>query len=433
MIKIRQLISGTADYADQLETLLLQPEESAEIKARVETMFNTIEDDGDDALIAYCEKFDRFSPDSAADLEVTQDALKVAQQKITAPLLQDIETAAARLETYHRHQLPQSWDYTDEHGNRLGEIVTPVERAVVYAPGGTAAYPSSVLMGVIPAKIAGVKEIILSTPAPQGQIPAVTLAAATVAGCHRVFRLGGAQAILGFALGTDTLPAVDVVVGPGNAYVAEAKRQVVGMVGIDSIAGPSEVLIISDGSAPADWVAADMAAQAEHDPLAQSILTSPNPDHISAVVKALETLVPTLARADTITASLNERGACITAADMDECCLIADDIAPEHLQIMADNPEQIARKIQNAGSIFLGNYASVAFGDYLAGTNHVLPTAGTARFSSPLGVHHFMKRSGLYQATAAGAAALAGSVARLADAEGLSAHAQSARLRDKKH
>lgn len=431
MADISRLDSGSAGFAAALSRLLTPPSESAAIAQRVANMRAQIEKDGDSALLDISERLDNFRPATAAGFEVAAGQMQQAEAQLPPQLRADLQTAAERLRDYHRRQIPREWHYEDAHGNRLGERVRPVERAVIYAPGGTAAYPSSVLMGAIPAQIAGVGEIILATPAPGGTVPPVTLAAAAIAGCQRVFMLGGAQAVLGFALGTDTLPAADVIAGPGNAYVAEAKRQVCGTVGIDSIAGPSEVLIISDGSARADWVAADLAAQAEHDTVAQSILLTDSADHLDAVMRALAALVPTLPRADIIRTALETRGACILAADMDECCQIADDIAPEHLQIMAKNAGQLADKIGNAGGIFIGSHSSVPFGDYLAGTNHVLPTAGAARFASPLGVENFIKRSGVFCASAAGAAHLAPAVGRLAEAEGLAAHAHSARLRGK--
>ncbi|MCH9758223.1 MAG: histidinol dehydrogenase [Proteobacteria bacterium] len=428
---INLLDRNSDTFGAQLQTLLLPPADDALVRQRVRAILDDIEQRGDAALLELSARFDNFSPATAADFEVPAATLAAAKEQIPAQLCADLQLAAERLRDYHQRQLPKNWNYEDQHGNHLGEKTTAVERAVIYAPGGTAAYPSSVLMGGIPATIAGVDEIILTTPATNGILPPITLAAAAIAGYDRVFMLGGAQAIIGFAIGSETLPVADVIVGPGNAYVAEAKRQVFGSVGIDSIAGPSEVLIISDGSADPDWIAADLAAQAEHDTVAQSILISDNREHINKVIAALEALVPTLARADIIRAALSTRGACILADDIDDCCVLADDIAPEHLQIMTADPEQVAQNIRNAGSIFLGNYGSVPFGDYLAGTNHVLPTAGTARFSSPLGVEHFIKRSSTFFASAAGAAALAPVVGRLADAEGLSAHAHSARLRQK--
>lgn len=427
---LRRLHSTDADFPAQLAALLQPAAEEAAIAQRVADMRTAIESDGDAALLQFSAQFDDFRPPDIAGLEVPPDELQDAVRQLPPQLQDDLQLAAQRLQTYHRHQLPQPWQYEDEHGNRLGEATAPVQRAVIYAPGGTAAYPSSVLMGTIPAKIAGVAEVILTTPAPQGVIPAVTLAAAALGGCDRVFKLGGAQAIFGFALRGNSLPNADVIVGPGNAYVAEAKRQVYGKVGIESIAGPSEVLILSDGSAPPEWVAADLAAQAEHDTLAQSILLSPDAAHLDAVADALAALLPALPRREIIRTALETRGACILAPSLDACCAIADDIAAEHLQVMAENADALAAKIKNAGGVFIGKYGCVPFGDYLAGTNHVLPTAGTARFSSPLGVENFIKRRGVFCASAAGAAALAGAVGRLADAEGLPAHAHAARLRE---
>lgn len=428
-LRIARFSSGDAAFAAQLTALLRPPAAAAEVREQVAAMTQRIAQEGDAALLALSEQFDHFRPDTVAGFEVPPADLRDAAAHLPPPLLADLHTAAERLRDYHQRQLPQSWHYEDAHGNQLGEAVSPVRRAVVYTPGGTAAYPSSVLMGVIPASIAGVEEILLTTPAAGGTVPPVTLAAAAIAGCHRVFRLGGAQAIIGFASDGNSLPTADVIVGPGNAYVAEAKRQLFGKVGVDSIAGPSEVLIVSDGNAPAAWVAADMAAQAEHDALAQSILLSTDAAHIDAVLAELATLLPTLARADTIRASLQQRGACIHAPDLATCCRIANEIASEHVQVMTADAPAVAAQLHNAGCVFIGAAGCVPFGDYLAGTNHVLPTGGTARFSSPLGVHHFIKRRGVFHATPAGAAALAPAVSRLATAEGLPAHAHAAALR----
>ena len=423
------LSAEQSDFADRLRTLRTPPIAPPAVRQQVEAMEAHIREEGDKALLDYTEQFDCHRPPSVAELEVPPEALRTAESQVDAGLRHDLQTAAARLHDYHSRQQPTDWFYSDEHGNRLGERVRPVRRAVIYAPGGKAAYPSSVLMGVIPAVVAGVEEIILTTPAPGGTVPPITLVAAKLAGVHRIFLLGGAQAIIGFALGSETLPVADVIVGPGNAYVAEAKRQMFGRVGLDSIAGPSEVLILSDGSAPIDWIVADMAAQAEHDEEAQSMLLSPDRAHIDAVAVALAEFVESLPRRDIIRQSLANRGLFLHAPTLDDCCRIADDIAAEHLHIMTDKPETVANRIQNGGGFFIGHHSCVAFGDYLAGPNHILPTAGTAVFASPLGVGHFCKRSGYLQASAAGASALADTTARLADAEGLSAHAHAARKR----
>ena len=430
-VAIARLSSADADFPAQLAALLRPPAAAAEVRAQVAAMVARIEQEGDAALLEFSARFDDFRPDSVAAFEVPPERLRDAAQHIPPALRDDLHTAAERLRDYHRRQLPQNWHYEDALGNKMGEVISPVQRALVYVPGGTAAYPSSVLMGVLPAKIAGVEEVVLTTPAARGVVPPVTLAAAAIAGCDRVFMLGGAQAVIGFSVGGNSLPKADVVVGPGNAYVAEAKRQLFGRVGVESVAGPSEVLILSDGSAPPAWVAADMAAQAEHDTLAQSILLSTDAAHMDAVVDALADLLPTLARAETIRESLHQRGACIHAPDIATCCRIADEIASEHLQVMTADAEAVAARVKNAGGVFIGAAGCVPFGDYLAGTNHILPTGGTARFSSPLGVHNFIKRRGVFHASPAGAAALAPAVSRLASAEGLEAHAHAAALRRK--
>lgn len=431
LLAIAQLNSADPTFPQELQSLLAAPRDDAAVTQAVTAMRQNIAQNGDAAVLAYSEQHDHFHPATCADLELPPAIWQNAAAQLPPQLAADLRGAADRLQRYHRHQRPTPWTYQDEHGNTLGEAITPVDRAVIYAPGGTAAYPSSVLMGVIPAVIAGVPEIILTTPpgADGAPPPPVTLAAAAMAGCHRVFMLGGAHAVIAFALGTDTLPAADVVTGPGNAYVAEAKRQLTGTVGIDSMAGPSEVLIIADDSAPSEWIAADLAAQAEHDPMAQSILITPNPDLAQAVTAALSRLVPTLPRAQIIRTALESRGAVIIAQDMTDAVQLANDIAPEHLQIMTRDADTLATQITHAGAIFIGVHACVPFGDYLAGTNHILPTSGTARFSSPLGVHHYIKRSGIFRATQTGAAALAAQTARLAGAEGLTAHAHAATLR----
>ncbi len=354
---------------------------------------------------------------------------EISAEKIPPELRAALADAAARLRDYHERQRAMSWQYTDTYGNRLGERVSALKRAVVYAPGGKASYPSSALMGLIPAKIAGVDEVILTTPAPQGKVPETILAAAAIGGADRVFMLSGAQAVAAFALGTASIPQADVIVGPGNAYVAEAKRQLAGRAIFDAPAGPSEVLIISDGSAPAEWVAADMMAQAEHDEMAQSIAVSHDEEHLQAVEEALRRLLPTAKRADIIRHSLAARGALILARDIADCCRIADVIAAEHVQVMCHEAEAIADNVRNAGCIFIGAHSCVPLGDYCAGTNHVLPTAAAARFSSPLGVGVFYKRTGVVQAVAEGVAPLIKTTALLAQAEGLPAHVHAARLR----
>ena len=426
---INWLNSADADFVCRLKTLRTAPVADVVVQRRVAAILRAIRRDGDTAILEAVAKFDDWQPATVADLEVPSDTMQRVVADLDDTLRHDLQTVVQRLQDYSRYQVQSSWEFTDSAGNIIGETVQPVARAVIYAPGGKAAYPSSVLMGVVPAKTAGVGEVIVTTPAHDGEIPATTLAAAQLAGADRVFKLGGAHAIAAFAYGTNALPQADVIVGPGNAYVAEAKRQVFGLVGIESIAGPSEVLIISDSSVSADWVAADMLAQAEHDEDAQSIVLSCDVEHLRAVQGALETQLSAAARQGVIADSLKNRGALITAQNSDDCIRIANDIAAEHLQLMTVDAQTLAMQITNAGSIFVGRNSCVALGDYVAGPNHVLPTGGTARFASPLGVQHFIKRSGYLQATDGGVASLAAVGERLASAEGLPAHAASAKRR----
>ena len=428
MIDIARLDSKQPDFAKALR-VLRQPPQEEDTRATVADIIQQVRLEGDAALLRLTQKLDHFGAASAAELLVSAEDLAAASAQLSEDIKRALTDAAARLAEYHRRQLPQSWQYTDAHGNRCGERAAAVSRAAVYAPGGKAAYPSSVLMGIVPAKIAGVEEVILFTPAASGDIPPVTLAAAHLAGADKVIKLGGAQAVAAAALGTETIPRADVIVGPGNSYVAEAKRQLCGAIGIDSFAGPSEVLIICDDVADAEWVAADLLAQAEHDEQAQSIALSPSADFLQQVAEALTRRIEQEPRQAVIRHSLAARGALIVAADMAECCRIADDIAAEHLQVMCAEAETVASKIRHAGGIFVGAYSSVPLGDYGAGPNHVLPTAGSARFASPLGVRHFIKHTGIFCATAAGAKAPAKTAAVLAQIEGLAAHAHAAMLR----
>ena len=422
---IRRLDATAADFSKSLASLRNLP--STAVQESVAEVIQQVREEGDAALLAFSEKFDNFRPNAATDFYAPVSP--EAKTKIEPPLLEALEEAAARIRDYHQRQMPQAWQHTDSQGNMYGETITPVAHAAVYAPGGTAAYPSSVLMGVIPAKIAGVPKITLITPATGGVLPLITLAAAVVAGADNVVMLGGAQAVAAAALGTETIPRADVIVGPGNAFVAEAKRQLYGEVGIDSLAGPSEVLIICDESADPKWVAADMMAQAEHDAIAQSIAISPCPEHLEQVAAALAAETPRQPRAELIAESLSSRGALISAPDMEVCCRIADEIAAEHVQIMCANADTVAAQIHNAGGVFIGAHSCVALGDYGAGPNHVLPTAQTARFASPLGVGNFLRRAGVLRASAEGASTWAKTAAVLAEAEGLFAHAESAKLR----
>lgn len=384
---------------------------------------------GDDALLEYTRRFDGFDPGSSAALEIPRSDCDAALSALPRVQREALELAAARITSYHERQRTQSWRYTEPDGTELGQKITPLDRVGLYAPGGKAAYPSSVLMNAIPARVAGVGELVLVSPTPQGTRNALVLAAAAVAGVDRVFAVGGAQAIGALAYGTGTVPAVDKIVGPGNAYVAAAKRRVFGTVGIDLIAGPSEILVIADGSTPADWVAMDLFSQAEHDEAAQAILLCPSRAYLDAVEEALQRLLPELPRHDIVRTALAARSALIEVRDLTEAVALANRIAPEHLELSVADAESLLPGIRHAGAIFLGAYSSEALGDYCAGPNHVLPTAGTARFSSPLGVYDFQKRSSLIKASAAGARTLGRTAVTLAQGEGLDAHARSAAYR----
>ncbi len=397
----------------------------AEVLANVRTL-------GDPAVLDYTRRFDRLDATTVAALELTRDVLDQAFAGLPAAQRQALEAAAGRIRVYHERQKLDSWEYTEADGTRLGQKVTPLDRVGLYVPGGKAAYPSSVLMNAIPAKVAGVKELIMVVPTPGGQRNELVLAAARLAGVDRVFAIGGAQAVGALAYGTQTIPRVDKIVGPGNAYVAAAKRRVFGTVGIDMVAGPSEVLVISDGSGDPDWTAVDLFAQAEHDELAQSILLCPDVAFLERVATSIDKLLPTMPRKDVIAASLGGRGALIQVTDLDEACVIANRIAPEHLELSVDNPRALADRIRHAGAIFMGHYTSESLGDYCAGPNHVLPTSRSARFSSPLGVYDFQKRTSLIDVSAAGAQSLGPIAATLAYGEGLTAHARAAELRLKR-
>ena len=390
---------------------------------------------GDAAVIEYTNRFDRVNVSAMSELTLTQDDLKTAFDGLDDTQKNALHAAAQRVRDYHVAQNQasgQSWSYTEADGTVLGQKVTPLDRVGIYVPGGKAAYPSSVLMNAIPAHVAGVQDIIMVVPPPDGVRNPLVLAAAFVAGVNRVFTIGGAQAVAALAYGTDSVPRVDKIVGPGNAFVAEAKRRVFGQVGIDMIAGPSEILVIADGSTPADWVAMDLFSQAEHDELAQSILLCPSAQYISEVQSAIDRLITEMPRAKVIRTSLQNRGILIQTRDMDEACAIANRIAPEHLEISVTDSAQAnayAAQIRHAGAIFIGAYTSESLGDYCAGPNHVLPTSGTARFSSPLGVYDFQKRSSMIQVSKVGAQTLGQIASTLAHGEGLTAHARSAEFR----
>ena len=434
---VKRLNSQQADFQDQLKSLLaFSAEDDAAIDQAAAKILADVKARGDAAVLEYTQRFDRLSAEQAKSvpaLELTQADLKKALDSLPQEQRQALEAAAQRVKSYHEQQKQQSgchsWDYADEHGTRLGQKVTPLDRVGLYVPGGKAAYPSSVLMNAMPAKVAGVKEVIMVVPTPDGTKNPLVLAAAAVAGVDRAFTIGGAQAVGALAYGTQTIPAVDKIVGPGNAYVAAAKRRVFGTVGIDMIAGPSEILVLCDGKTNPDWIAMDLFSQAEHDELAQSILLCPDAQFIEKVQESIDRLIQEMPRRDVIHASLTGRGALIQVKDMQEACEIANSIAAEHLEICADNPRHWAEQIRHAGAIFMGPYTSESLGDYCAGPNHVLPTMRTARFSSPLGVYDFIKRSSMIEVSAEGADQLGHIASVLAHGEGLQAHARAAEMR----
>jgi histidinol dehydrogenase len=386
---------------------------------------------GDAALVEHTRRLDHVQALSARDLEIPAGACRAALERLPAAQREALATAAERVRAYHEHQLAKSWSFKDEDGNELGQQVTALDRVGVYVPGGKAAYPSSVIMNVMPAKVAGVGEIIMAVPTPGGERNALVLAAAALCGVDRIFAIGGAQAVGALAYGTGTVPAVDKIVGPGNAYVAAAKRRVFGVVGIDMVAGPSEILVVADALSNPDWIAMDLFSQAEHDELAQAILLSPDAAFLDAVAASIERQLPAMTRHKVIAESLKGRGALVKVRDLAEACDIVNRIAPEHLELAVEDPEALLPRIRHAGAIFLGRYASEALGDYCAGPNHVLPTSRTARFSSPLGVYDFQKRSSVIRISRAGAVKLGKTAAELAYGEGLTAHAKSAELRMK--
>ena len=430
-LQIRRLRSAAPDFAAELDALAAtEPVADPALTRAVADILARVRAEGDAALLDYARRFDASQAESAAALEVPRSAWQAARAGLQAQLREALETAAERVRAYAQAQRPEDFWIEDAQGNRFGQRHTPLDRVGIYVPGGKASYPSSVLMNAIPARVAGVAEVIMTAPAPEGALNPAVLAAADIAGVDRLFQVGGAQAVAALAYGTQTVPAVDKIVGPGNAWVAAAKRQVFGQVGIDMIAGPSEVLIIADGSAPAEWMAWDLFAQAEHDEQAQSILISPDGEYLDAVAAAMDALLAEQPRAQTIRSALAARGALIQVADLAEACVLANRLAPEHLELALAEPRDWLQHIRHAGAIFLGAWCPESFGDYCAGPNHVLPTAGTARFASPLGVHDFIKRSSLLEvAGREGAAPLARISADLARSEGLHAHAQSAAVR----
>lgn len=430
MSLITRLRSQDPNFSTSLRTLLaFDAEQDDSIEHVVADVLKDVRHRGDEALLDYTRRFDRVDAASVQALEIPRSEWEAALNALPQDQRAALEEAARRVRSYHERQKAEGWSYTEPDGTRLGQKVTPLDRVGLYVPGGKAAYPSSVLMNAIPAKVAGVPEVVMVTPTPDGVRNPIVLAAAAIAGVDRAWAIGGAQAVGALAYGTDTIRPVDKIVGPGNAYVAAAKRRVFGTVGIDMIAGPSEILIIADGSTPADWIAMDLFSQAEHDELAQAILLCPDAAYLDEVEASIERLLPTMPRADIIRASLSGRGALILVDSLDQACEIANEIAPEHLEISTENPETWVEKIRHAGAIFMGRYSSESLGDYCAGPNHVLPTSRTARFSSPLGVYDFQKRSSLIQVSHQGAQSLGRIAATLAHGEGLQAHAGSAQYR----
>jgi histidinol dehydrogenase len=431
-MSIKRLNTTNANFWDTLEELLAwEGVSDASVNKTVTDIIAAVRQRGDAALIEYTNRFDRMSVSNMSELEISSERLQQALQNITPEQRQALEQAAARVRGYHQHQKQDSWSYTEADGTVLGQQVTPLDRVGLYVPGGKAAYPSSVLMNAIPAKVAGVPELIMVVPTPDGEVNELVLAAAALSDVDRVFAIGGAQAVAALSYGTETVPAVDKIVGPGNIYVATAKRMVYGHVGIDMIAGPSEILIVCDGQTDPAWIAMDLFSQAEHDEDAQSILVSPDAAFLEAVAQKIDELLPQMERADILRVSLADRGALIQVKDLDEVVQVANYIAPEHLELSVEDPQAMAQQIRHAGAIFMGRYTAEALGDYCAGPNHVLPTSRTARFSSPLGVYDFQKRSSLIMCSAEAASTLGKVASTLARGEGLTAHARSAEYRIK--
>jgi histidinol dehydrogenase len=430
MPNIARLSTADTDFAVRLDALLAwEVISDRDVQRTVEDIIDTVRTRGDAALLAYTARFDRWHPEDAAALAIPAARLAQAAEMIPLEQRDALQTAAARIRAYAEHQKTQDWSYREPDGTLLGQRVTPLDRVGLYVPGGKAAYPSSVLMNALPAKVAGVPELVMVVPTPNGELNELVLAAAHIAGVDRAFALGGAQAIAALAYGTESVPTCDKIVGPGNIYVATAKRAVFGQVGIDMVAGPSEILILCDGETDPDWIAMDLFSQAEHDEDAQAILIAWSADYLDQVAASIEKLLPTMERREIIDTALRERGALILARNMDDAAEVANRIAPEHLELSVADPQALAAKIRNAGAIFMGRHTAEALGDYCAGPNHVLPTSGTARFSSPLGVYDFQKRSSLIMASAAGSLELAKTASVLARGEGLTAHARSAEYR----
>ncbi len=433
MLNITSLNYSDADFYKQLDQVLAWDASiDGDIAKIVADILNDVKQRGDAAVLEYTNKFDRMSLSDASEYELNKSQLQQALASIDPAQREALELAAERVRHYAEHQKVEAWSFTEADGTVLGQSVNAMDRVGLYVPGGKAAYPSSVLMNAIPAKVAGVPELIMVVPTPDGEVNQLVMAAAAVAGVDRVFTIGGAQAVAALAYGTETIPKVDKITGPGNSFVATAKRMVFGVVGIDMIAGPSEILVVCDGKTNPDWIAMDLFSQAEHDEEAQSILVCPDADFIEQVKQSIERLLEEMPRKDIIKTSLEDRAAIITVADMEQAIEVANHIAPEHLELSVDDAESWAQKIRHAGAIFMGRYTAEALGDYCAGPNHVLPTSGTARFSSPLGVYDFQKRTSLIGCSAQGASELGKTASVLAHGEGLTAHARSAEYRIKK-
>ena len=432
-IDIRRLSSAQSDFAEQMDALLAwEAVSDHQVQQIVTDILADVKARGDDAVVEYSNRFDHLHATSMAELELTQEQLQQALDTLPDEQRTALLKAAERVRIYHEKQKQDSWQYTEADGTMLGQKVTPMDRVGIYVPGGKAAYPSSVLMNALPAHVAGVQEIIMVVPTPGGEVNQLVLAAAAVAGVTRVFTVGGAQAVAALAYGTQTVPKVDKIVGPGNIFVATAKRQVFGAVGIDMIAGPSEILVVCDGKTDPDWIAMDLFSQAEHDEDAQSILISPDADFLDQVKASIDKLLPDMQREEIIRASLSGRAALVHVADMDEALEVTNRIAPEHLELSVEDPQALLPQVRHAGAIFMGRHTSESLGDYCAGPNHVLPTSGTARFSSPLGVYDFQKRSSLIMCSPDGASELGKVASVLARGEHLEAHARSAEYRIKK-
>lgn len=427
---VNRLDTQAADFDAKLSALLAWESVSdTQVADRVAEILASVKAQGDKAVVDYTNRFDRRNVQTFSELVIESAELDAAFHQITPEQRQALEVAASRIKAYHQHQVQSSWQYTEPDGTVLGQKVTPMERVGLYVPGGKATYPSSVLMNAIPAKVAGVAQLVMVVPAPDGEISPMVLAAAAIAGVDRVVTIGGAQAVAALAYGTESIPKVDKIVGPGNIYVATAKRAVFGQVAIDMIAGPSEILVICDGKTDPDWIAMDLFSQAEHDEQAQAILLSDDADYLDAVEASFAKLLPTLQRQEIASISLKNRGALIKVRDMEEAVALSNRIAPEHLELSVENPESLLPKIQHAGAIFMGRHTPEALGDYCAGPNHVLPTSGTARFSSPLGVYDFQKRSSIINCSVSGASTLSKVASVLARSEHLEAHARSAEYR----